>query len=334
MPMNAVEKTIEGKLPGLRFGVIGAGAVGSTIAGRLSAAGHDVTLFARNDRLTALRAAGVTIAVADDVATATPRIAEAGASAACDVLFLAVKADALPSLIPAIAAASHGKTRVVPLCNGLPWWYLQRDEQCRRESIPAVDPGGHLAAAIDPRLVIGAIVFLRVRLGLDGIVHSQGSERLILGSAIEGACEIAGRTVDALSGSGIATQLTPEIRRALWTKIALNLATNPLSAVTQATLQDMCADPGLLRIVTAILDETLELAEREGLRPVETVADLVEITRRAGPFLTSMAQDAAAGRPLELAAIADAILDLAERRDCPMPVARTVAALARFTGSR
>jgi 2-dehydropantoate 2-reductase len=295
---------------------------------RLSAAGHDVTLFARGRRLEALRADGVSIAIGEDIVTSAPRLAEAGAKIACDVLFLAVKSGDLPALVPAIAAASHAQTRIVPLCNGLPWWYGQRDADSRGRAIRAVDPDGRLAAAIDPDMIVGAIVFLRVELDAGGLVRSQGGERLILGRINGGSDALAVATSAALTAAGIVTRLDPEIRRPMWTKIALNLATNPLSAVTQATLQDMCSTPDLVGIVIDILGETLALAEIEGLRPQERIDDLLEITRRAGPFRTSMAQDAAAGRPLELAAIADAVLELAALRESPMPVARTVSALA------
>ncbi|ARR54111.1 2-dehydropantoate 2-reductase [Rhizorhabdus wittichii DC-6] len=311
-----------------RFGVIGAGAIGSTIACRLAAAGEEVVLFARGPRRAAVERDGLRVRIGDTVQAARPLVAESGAAIACDTLFLAVKADALPALLPAIAAASHAGTSIVPLCNGLPWWYRQAGD-APGAAIEAVDPGGRLAAAIDPARIVGAVLFLRAALDADGTVESQGGERMVVGAVAGGGDAVPGIAA-ALEAAGIACPVAPSIRQVLWSKIALNLATNPLSAVSRATLAQMCDDAHLLGIVRAILAETLALAALDGQAPREGVDDLVAITRRAGPFLTSMAQDAIAGRPLELAAIAQAVLDLADDHGHPMPVARAVAAMAAW----
>lgn len=314
------------------FGIIGAGAIGSTIACRLAASGRDVVLFARGARRAAVERDGVRVRIGDAVQAARPMVAESGALVPCDTLFLAVKADALSSLLPAIEAASHGGTKIVPLCNGLPWWYRQR-RTGDMDAIEAIDPGGVLAGAIDPARVLGAVLFLRAALDADGTVTSQGGERMAIGPATISDDGSAATIAAALRDAGIGCSVAPSIRRMLWSKIALNLATNPLSAVTRETLAGMIADNRLLGIVRAILGETLALAALEGEAPAETVDDLVAITAGAGAFLTSMAQDAAAGRPLELAAIAVAVLDLAEGHDHGMPTARAMASLAGWLHS-
>lgn len=313
---------------GHRFGVIGAGAVGSTIAGRLAAAGQDVTLFARGDRMAQLIDQGVRIASDGGVVASHPAVLESGAARACDTLFLAVKADALPAIVPAIRAASHATTTVVPLCNGVPWWYFQRSGAQRARTVRAVDPDGSLAAAIAPERIVGAVVFLRVAVRADGSVHSQGDERLVLGAADGITPAPVAPIATMLAQAGFDARSVPAIRPALWAKVALNLATNPLSAITGATLAGMAGDPALRGIVAAILAETLAVAAAEGESPPQDVDQLIEITRRAGPFMTSMAQDMAAGRPLELAAIAQSVFELAEMHDLPMPTARAIAALA------
>lgn len=312
-----------------RFGIIGAGAIGSTVACRLAAAGEDVVLFARGARRAAVERDGVSVRIGEGVQTARPTIAESGSALPCDILFLAVKADALPGLLPAIQAASHADTIVVPLCNGLPWWYRQTGSGDAARTVEAVDPGGRLAAAIDPARIVGAVLFIRAALGADGVVTSQGGERMVIGAVGKGA-SAPDALAATLEGAGIACSAVPSIRQELWSKIALNIATNPLSAVTRANLAQMCADPHLLGIVRATLAETLELAALDGEAPRETVDDLIAITGRAGPFLTSMAQDAIAGRPLELAAIAQAVLDLADDHGHAMPVARSIAGLAAW----
>ena len=314
----------------LSIGIVGAGAIGSVVAARLAAAGKDVTLFARGARWAALREVGLVLHGEGGTVHARPGLAEQGRPQTLDVLFVAVKAPQLPEAIAAFLPALRPNGVLVPLVNGLPWWYPHGRSEGPAAPIRAVDPDGALLAALAPRNIVGTVVFLRASLEPDGSVRSAAGERLVLGGIACPPSPHLATLAALLDASGIATRISRDIRAEIWTKIALNLATNPLSVVCGATLDEMFHRPELLRLVTSMLEETIRVAITDGIPPATALDGMIGIGRRAGPFMTSMAQDQEASRPLELGAIVDSVLELADAHGCAMPVARAVADLARY----
>ncbi|PKO54579.1 MAG: 2-dehydropantoate 2-reductase, partial [Betaproteobacteria bacterium HGW-Betaproteobacteria-19] len=124
------------------------------------------------------------------------------------------------------------------------------------------------------------------------------------------------------------------IRDKLWTKIIANISTNPLSVISGATLEELYRPGELQDTVIAIMREVLLVAASYGARVEIDPLSFLELGASMGPVRTSMLQDHDKGRPLELAAIGDAVLELAARFDIPMPVTRKIIALARFRGNQ
>jgi len=312
--------------------VFGAGAVGTLVAARLSAAGRPVTVVARGARLAALRRDGLVLRDAAGCVSRVPaRACAADEAGPQDLLLLAVKAQDIAGTLSALQPLITPETRIVPLVNGIPWWYFQPQ---RHGIVRAVDPEGRIAAAIDPARIIGAVLFLTSTLQPDGVVDVQGTERLILG-AIAGPDEASVAPVRALfEGCGIAVQASGEIRRDLWAKVALNLATNPLSVIAGATLHEQFHDPALLPVVRAVLEESIAVARAHGIEPRLALDEMIEVGRRAGPFYTSMAQDFRRGAPLEMGAIGLSVLELAESAEIAMPTARAMVELCRFRAAK
>jgi len=310
------------------FAVIGAGAIGSAVAARLTGAGHDVRLLARGARADLLERDGIRLSSPEGRIVARPQIIRSAQESPCDVLFLATKADALPGLVPTIARMAGADTLIVPLCNGVPWWYFH-GETHERKPMAAVDPEELLFRNVDPAGIVGAVVLLRCTLDEDGGVSSQGAERLVLGEIMAGQNrDRIDDLAQVLAAAGFLAARSDDIRADIWAKVALNLATNPLSVVTGATLHEMFHDPQLAVVVSAIITETLGLAGAYGRRPAVSLEALMNIGKAAGPFMTSMAQDHANARPLELGAIAEAPFELAASAGVPMPVAQAIARLA------
>jgi 2-dehydropantoate 2-reductase len=133
-----------------------------------------------------------------------------------------------------------------------------------------------------------------------------------------------------LSAAGITATATDRIRDEIWTKLLGNLASNPLSVLTGATLEDQTDHPDLRAIFLGIGREVLAVGATYGASFSVDPPGMAEISRQLGPFKTSMLQDFERGRPLELAAIGDAVVELASRHDIPMPVTRAILSLVRF----
>lgn len=315
-----------------RFLVVGAGAIGCALAARLSAAGLDVALLARGAAIAVLREKGIVCEEPDRTLVERPAILDAAPDTPADVIFLTVKADALPAALAMVAPVIGPATIVVPMVNGIPWWFPlgKADPQ----PIEAVDPGGAMLARLPARAIAGAVVYTTSRKIGPNEVRLSSPQRLVLGALVPETEPAVRELVDMLSAAGILATLSADIRNDVWTKAALNLATNPLSVVSDATLRQQFSDPALLPLVGAVLDEVLRVAEAHGAVASLTRAQMIERGLKAGDFHTSMHDDHQAGRPLELGAIADAIFELAERHQLALPVARTITELARFRAAQ
>jgi 2-dehydropantoate 2-reductase len=310
-----------------RVAIAGVGALGGVLAAQFALHGASPTLIARGARLEQLRSEGLRFAEGD-AAPATFRLEavtpeDAGPQ---DVILVCAKAQSLPDLLPRLAHCMHEETILAPLVNGVPWWH-DLDGDARRPVL-SVDPGGRLAALYTPRNIVGCVVFMTAALGADGVARATGRKRLLLGDIDAPLRDRTLALAKLLQSAGLDADPTNRIRDALWTKMALNLATNPLSVVSGATLVDQFTDPRLLAIVGAILAEARALAGRLGHRFSMSEDEMIATGRAAGSFRTSMLQDFEAGRPLELEAIGYACLELAATAGVAMPTSRQLCDLA------
>ena len=317
----------------LRIGVAGAGAIGCTLAVLLARAGMAVHVLSRGDTLRRMQDEGVTLHRQGQRlqarVTASSSAAELGVQ---DVLFLCVKSQDVASMLAAASAMIGPLTTVVPLVNGVPFWFFQGlPSRWQGRAVQCVDPQGALVKQVNMQQVLGAVTFITAeRLGPAEAV-SDNPLLIVLG-------EIDHRpdstrlesTAAALRGAGIETRCVPAVRDTLWTKILANLTSNPLSVISGATLDAIYGDARLLPVVRQMLQEGLAVAAAYGARiafdPVSFVAEGAAL----GAVRTSMLQDHLAGRPLELAAIGDAVLELAQLQGMPMPVTERILGLAHF----
>ena len=124
-------------------------------------------------------------------------------------------------------------------------------------------------------------MYITARLTPTGLVSSLGSQRLQIGEISDGISARARDLSAVLSHAGIDTQVSARIREQLWTKVALNLATNPLSVITESTLVEQFTDPKLLPIVRAVLEETGRLAAAHHVQPSMSM-DVLELAAKIG----------------------------------------------------
>jgi 2-dehydropantoate 2-reductase len=211
-------------------------------------------------------------------------------------------------------------TAVVAAQNGVPWWYfhdLPGPHRGRR--VEAVDPDGAVSAVMAPERAIGCVVYCSTELDAPGVVrHIEGTRFSIgePGGAISPRCEAFSQ---AMVAGGLKCPITPDIRAELWVKLMGNVALNPLSVLTGATLAELCTHPSTRALVRDIMEETLAVAAALGSHPTIDVERRLEGARKVGDHKTSMLQDYEAGKTLELAAISTAVLELAALVDVPVP---------------
>lgn len=303
----------------MRVVVFGAGAIGGVIAARLAAAGQEVGLLARGEKLAALKAEGLRLTDRDGTIAVRPHLSDDPAAfGQPDLLVVALKAPALAGALPQLAALVGPHTTVLPAMNGIPWWYNGS------APVRALDPDGAILAALPTDRVVGCVVYLAAHMaGPAEVVHASGN-RLILGEPDGGETPRLAAAADLLTAAGFAARTTGAIRQAVWGKLLGNLSYNTVGALTGTSIAGTGDDPGLLAIVRRMMEEAQATARANGLDPAVDIDARIAEARTLGDFKSSMLQDIEAGRPIELAALLGAVIELADAAGQPAATLRTV----------
>jgi 2-dehydropantoate 2-reductase len=316
----------------MKFLIAGAGAIGAYMGACMARAGQDVTLFARGPHLRAMQEHGVRVKSADGDFEAHPKISENLEKVGpVDVVFLGVKAHGLTQLAPQLKAVLGPDTAVVGTQNGIPWWFFQGWGGAHEGMLlERVDPGGAIAAAIEPRRVIGSIVYFATDIVEPGVIRHTEGNRISLGEPDGARSERIRQIAEALIAAGLRAPVTTRIRQEIWVKILGNVAFNPISALTGATLVQMARDPEVGALIRKIMEETEAVGAKLGLELPVTIDQRIAGAEKIGEHKTSMLQDLEAGRPIELEAIVGAVVELGERLNIPMPHTRSVYACTKL----
>ncbi len=315
----------------MKFLIAGAGAIGAYMGARMARAGLDVTLFARGPHLRAMQARGVRVESSEGSFEARPKISDSLEEIGpVDVVFLTVKAHGLPQLAPQLRPVLGQDTTVVSTQNGLPWWYFQGDGAQNGLPLERVDPGGVIAAAIETRRVVGSLVYFATEIIEPGVVRHTEGNRISLGEPNGNRSERCCRIAEALIASGLRCPITTRLRHEIWVKILGNVAFNPISALTGATLGQMLRSPEVSALVHNVMQEVEAVANRLGLELPISIEQRMAGAAKVGEHKTSMLQDLEAGRPLELEAVVGAVLEVGAHLKIPMPHTRTVYACTKL----
>lgn len=317
---------------GLKVCVVGAGAIGGWIAARLALAGEDVGVLARGATLARISANGIELHSEGRVDTVRVRN---GATAADlgpqDVVIVATKAYALPGLAETVRSLMHPRTIVLPLANGLPWWYfLPPGLPLAGLRLRNVDPHGALERAIALPQVLGLSVVAACHSPEPGVVKHSAGSKLVLGEPAGGLSERVETIAQLLKSAGFDAVASSDIRRDIWFKLLGNACFNPLSLLTGAANDELIEEPRLHPLFVQMISETLAVGARLGLTldidPVQRIAQ----ARKLGRIKTSMLQDFEGGRPIEIDAILGALVEAAAAVPMPVPQLETVLGLVRL----
>ena len=320
----------------MKFLIVGAGAVGAYMGALMARAGYDITLHARGPHLQAMQEKGVRVISAEDDFVARPRlVSDLKDAGPMDVVFLCVKAHSLPPLAGQLAPVLGPETAVVSTQNGIPWWYFQSESgPLAGTRLERVDPGGVVSAAIAARRVVGSIIYFATEISETGVVRHNEGNRISLGEPDGSRSERIRKIADALIASGLRAPVTAHLRNEIWVKILGNVAFNPISALTGATLAQMLSNPDTTSLIRNIMQETEQLTEKLGVKMQVSIEQRMAGAAKVGEHKTSMLQDLEAGRPLELEAIVGAVLEVGERVGLAMPHTRSVYACAKLLAER
>ena len=183
---------------------------------------------------------------------------------------------------------------------------------------------------IGPERCLGCVVYPACELIEPGVIQHIEGDRFSLGEPDGSRSERAQRLSQALIAAGFKAPIRPRIRDEIWVKLWGNLSFNPISALTGATLDVICSDPGTRAVARQMMLEAKAIGERLGVHFGIDVERRIEGAKAVGAHKTSMLQDLERGRALELDALVSAVQEIGRLVELPTPTIDTVAALTRL----
>ena len=307
----------------MRICVVGAGAIGGFMGAKLALAGSDVTLIARGPHLDAIRAHGLKLIMADGtelVATNTEATDDINAAGTHDVVILALKAHQIAAVAADLPALYGPGTSVVTVQNGIPWWYFQKHGgEFDGRRLESVDPDGTLERYIPPERIIGSIAYPATDKPQPGVIKHVEGNRFPLAELDGSETDRVTRLAAVFTDAGFKSKVTADLRSQIWLKAWGNLSFNPISALTGATLVEICRFPETRALATAMMHEAQEIAHKLGVTFRHTIEQRIAGAEKVGEHKTSMLQDVEAGRPLELDALIGVVAELGRLTDTPTP---------------
>lgn len=328
--MNGGATSVEGSggaapdRDGVRVGIIGAGAVGASVAAMMMEAGLLPCVVAAGERADRLRRAGITV----NGRTYAPAVVDPdSADGELDLLILATKSTHLDEALPMLARVAGPRTTVVSLLNGITSERLIRD---------ALAGAGHERP--EERVVPAMI------LGIDAVRTEEGVTYRNRGTIHFGAdpaeAPVPGDRLDSLEflfgRAGVPAKRSENITRTLWYKFMINVGINQASAVLRGTYGLFQRSEHARALMVDLMREAIELSRAAGTGLTDADLDswLETLAGLDPDGKTSMLQDVEAGRPTEIDLFAGTILGLGERFGVATPVNRTIRRIIRAEESR
>ena len=322
----------------MKFCVVGAGAIGGLMAARLSAGGHDVSVVARGETLAAIRDNGLTVTFADGSPTIRAAVNAAENFEArnnFDAVILAVKAHQVAEIADQVAGLCGSDTVVVPVQNGIPWWFFQRfNGPHAGYNLRTLDPDGKIAAAIPAERVVAGIAYPAAERTAPNVIHHIEGDRMPVGELDRAKSDRATAIAQAFASGGFKSRVLTDIRSHVWIKAWGNLAFNPISAITGATLGQICADPDTRRLAADMMHEASAIADALDVRVLLTVEQRINGAEQVGEHKTSMLQDREKGRSMEVGPLIGAFVELGRLTGVSTPAIDAVYALINQLNQR
>ena len=311
--------------------VVGAGAIGGYMGVRIAEQGHEVSLIARGPHLAAIKENGLSLRQNSEESCvrnvfATNDMTECGLQ---DVILLALKAHQIAPVIDDLKTLFGPDTVMVALQNGIPWWYFQGNGgEYENRIVETVDPGGVLANGIDPKRIIGCVAYPAAMISQPGVIEHVEGDRFPVGELDGSESDRLKMVSELFTEAGFKSRVLTDIRSEIWLKLWGNLSFNPISALSHSTLVDICQYPLTRDLVTTMMSEAQQIAERLGASFRVTIARRIEGAEVVGRHKTSMLQDVEAGKPLEIDGMLGVVIELGEMTGVETPTLKALYACA------
>ncbi len=318
----------------MKICVVGAGAIGGLMGFRFAEAGEEVTLIDVGPHLEAIKKNGLKLVNPDGSEELTEKFKATGSFAGAgpqDVVFIALKTHIIESVADDLQGLLGPDTMLVPVQNGVPWWYFQRHGgEYDGNRVKTVDPNGVLADKFDPKRIIGCVVYPAGEILEPGVIKHVEGNRFPVGELDGSESERVRRLSDCFNNAGFKSFVLDNIRAEIWLKLWGNLSFNPISALSHSTLVDICQYPLTRDLAAKMMTEAQEIAGKLGITFRVPLEKRIEGAEKVGKHKTSTLQDVEAGRRLELDALIGAVIELGELTKTPTPHIDAVFALIKL----
>ena len=318
----------------MKICVVGAGAIGGLMGIKLALSGEEVTVIDQGAHLQAIQENGLKLIWQDgteyvaEVAKATDKVEDAGVQ---DLIILSLKAHYLEQVAKQIPKITGPDTMIVTVQNGIPWWYFHNHGgEFDGRPIESLDPDGVLGKNIDADRIIGCVVYPAGAVSAPGVIHHVEGDRFPIGELDGSESERVRKLYDLLVNAGFRSRILDDIRSEIWLKAWGNLSFNPISALTHATLVDICQFRETRKLAETMMAETQAIAEKLGITFRHTIEKRIAGAESVGAHKTSMLQDVEAGRSLETEALIGAILELGKMTETPAPAIEAIYACVKL----
>lgn len=296
----------------LQVAVLGAGAVGCFYGGMLARAGHRVTLIGRPQHVQVFETQGLRMQTQTfDETVKVHANTEASAVAGADLVLFAVKS---PDTEAAGAQMrEHLKPGALVLC-------LQNGVD-NAERLRAVLPGVEVAAAV---------VYVATEMAGSGHLRHHGRGELVIEPSPSSAA-----VAQALIAAGVPTEVSDNVRGALWAKLILNCAYNALSAVGRIAYGELVQQPGVKDTMRDVVAECRAVAAADGVTlPGDVDAAVRRIAETMPSQYSSTAQDLMRGKPSEIDFLNGYVVRRGEALGVPTPANRVLWAVVKLVEGR
>ena len=292
----------------LRVAVMGAGAVGCYFGGMLARAGHEVVLIARPQHVRAIQQGGLRM----DTKTFDERVrlaasSEPSAVGGAKLVLFCVKSTDTESAGAQMLPYLEADALVLTLQNG-------------------VDNADRLRRVLPKHEVAAAVVYVATEMAGLGHVKHHGRGELVIEPS-----SASGTVAQTLIAAGVPTEVSENVRGALWAKLILNCAYNAVSAITQLPYGKTVEGAGIRDVMRDVVAECLAVAKAEGVAvPADAVTAVDKLAASMPSQYASTAQDLARGKRTEIDYLNGLIVRRGEALGIATPANRVLWALVKL----
>jgi 2-dehydropantoate 2-reductase len=317
----------------------GGGAIGGYLAVMLAKAGNEVTVVARGETLKAIQKNGLQLILEGESKPLVAHVKAVDRISAVletpEVIMLAVKAHQVEPIVDELADLMGPETVLIPMQNGIPWWYFQRLNSCHlNHVVETVDPDGFIMKKINPANILGCVVYPATITQSPGVIEHVEGNRFPIGELDGSISERAQRSSQVMTEAGFKAPILDDIRAEIWLKLWGNMTFNPISALTHEHLEGICQFPLTKDLARNMMTEAQTIAEKLGVVFRVDIDRRIAGAEKVGKHKTSMLQDLEAGNNLEVDALLGSVIELGQITDTPTPCLSTVFALTKLLNTR